>query len=70
VTSRSSNDDTDQFVYLETERLRSEERQRFQMESDRRRAKEREREQWEDRRHDNQRFKMKIMMINLMRPNR
>ena len=52
VTSRSSKDDTNLLVYLETERLRAEERMRVQMESDKRQAEERGRHQEEDRRRD------------------
>jgi len=71
VTSRSSKDDTNLLVYLETERLRAEERMRIQMESDKRQAEERERHREEDRRRDDQRFQMQMMMMaNLMNPNR
>ena len=71
MTSRSSKDDTNLLVYLETERLRAEERMRIQMESDKRQAEERERHREEDRRRDDQRFQMQMMMMaNLMNPNR
>ena len=58
VTSRSSKDDTNLLVCLETERIRAEERMSIQMKSDKRQAEECERHREKDRRRDDQRFQM------------
>ena len=69
MTSRSSKDNTYILVYLETERLRAEER--LQMENESRRAEERYRIREENRRSYDQRFQMQMMMMmNLMNTNR
>jgi len=63
VSSRSTKEDSNLVIFLESERLRAEERERIRQEE---RADERRREKEERRREDN-RFMMMMMMLN---PNR
>ena len=62
VSSRSTKEDSNLVIFLESERLRAEERKRIRQEK---RADERRREKEERRREDN-----RLMMMMMMNPNR
>ena len=57
IESSSKNEDNNFFIYLETESLHSEERERIRQE-----------ERADERRQEDQRFQMLMMMMMMMKP--
>ena len=68
VASRSTKEDNNFLIYLETERLRSEERERIRQEERADSERIRQQERADERRREDQRFQMFMMMMMKPQP--